>query len=245
MLPSILDVAENNGLTLNSRTLNKIEVRAKCPFCLEDSTRQNKFFLSLNIEKNVYKCWYCKQSGGVLDFETRLTGKTYQEVHDKYFGKNRKKRHYAEYLSPQQLKMIGWNDYKRKNREDFLMRCDEVLQDWKEYCYKEAVKHFALFMVVAYIPNQERTTSLLEYILESCEKTTIQSLFTNIQREFILDEENRSNWALEGTKLARAAWRSSLLSGDNQMQHVLKHVLFLFYISKINMTDTKIKKAVI
>ena len=243
-LPNILDVAEDNGLTIHPPSLSKKEVYAKCPFCLQDSNINKKFYLSLNIEKNIFKCWYCSVGGGVLEFESRLTGQTFQNVKEKYFGKDKKKRHYAEYLSPIQLKKIGWDEYKRKNRSKFLNQRDDVLRDWEAYRYDESVKHFALFITAAHLPNQERTSVLLEYIQSSCEKTGIYLLFSQLIEEFTKEEHERSQWAFEGTLLAREAWKSSLTSGDMELTHVSKNVLFLYFFEKIK-NNLKSEKVVI
>lgn len=244
-LPNILDVAEENGVILNPRTLKKKEVYAKCPFCLGDANINGKYKLSLNVEKNCFKCWLCKTSGGVLEFESRLTGMTFQEVKQKYFGKNSKKRHYAEYLSPMQLRKIGWDEYKRNNRENFLKRRNDVLRDWKTYCYQEGVKHFALFMVAAHLPNQKRTSDLLEYIHTSCDKTSIYLLFTRLINEYTKEENERSEWAKEGTKLARQAWLASHQSGDKELNHVLKYVLFIYYFQKEKLLNNQYTKKVV
>lgn len=242
-LPNILDVAEENGITINPSTLTKREVLAKCPFCLEDSNK-NKFYLSMNVEINCFKCWYCKASGGVLEFESQLTGIHFQKVKEKYFGKDKKKRHYAEYLSPKQLRMIGWDEYKRKNRSSFLKQRDEVLRDWKAYCHREGVKHFALFMIAAHLPNQKRADLLLEYIQKSCENTGIHLLFSQLTEEFIKEEEDRFEWAKEGTYLAREAWKTSQKSGDTELQHVSKYALLLAFLEGSD-SNPKFEKVVI
>ena len=88
MLPEILRVAEEYGLTFNPRYHGKKETLCKCTFCEEDAKpgKGNKFYLSLNTQDQVYKCWYCGVSGGVLDFEAKLSGLPYNEVREKYFA---------------------------------------------------------------------------------------------------------------------------------------------------------------
>lgn len=243
-LPNILDVAEDNGVTIHPPSLKKKEVYAKCPFCLQDSNIKKKFYLSLNVEKNIFKCWYCKIGGGVLEFESRLTGLSFQNVKEKYFGKDKKKRHYAEYLSPIQLRKIGWDEYKRKNRSNFLKQREEVLRDWNAYCHDESVKHFALFMTAAHLPDEKRASILLEYIQASCEKTGIYLLFSRLSEEYIKEEDERSKWAIEGTRLAREAWKASLNSEDKELNHVSKYVLFLYFFEKVK-NNLKNEKVVI
>ncbi|MFY0520541.1 hypothetical protein ACOMCU_22330 [Lysinibacillus sp. UGB7] len=244
MLPSIIDVAQENCLTINPRSLNKKEVYAKCPFCNGEKSA-NQYKLSMNTENNVFKCWLCKASGGVLEFESRLTNRTFQEVRVKYFGDNQKKRHYVEYLSPKQLRKIGWNEYKRKSREDFIKKRDDVLRDWRDYEYSEKVKYFALFMVVAHIDDPKRTGTLLEWIMKSVEETGIYCLFSTLLEQFILEENQRTTWAKEGTEIARMAWKCSLSTGDNTMQDVVKYVLLTYFLSKNESENQKKLKGVI
>lgn len=247
-LPSIVDVAHEQGIEINPRSLNKKEVYAKCPFCLGDSNINGKFKLSLNQEYNVFKCWLCKTSGGVLEFESRLTGKSFNEVKTNYFGQSKKKRHYVEYLSPIQLRKIGWNDYKRQHREEFMNKKDEVLRDWQNYEYDEMVKHFALLMVVSHIENaKERQATLLEYVYESAKKTGIYSLFTKLIEEYTKMDDERSKWALEGVDIARAAWKTSLQTYDFEMDNVVKHVLFIYYLNKSEMKNInpKVEKEIV
>ena len=116
--------------------------------CRKDCVR------SLNTQDQVYKCWYCGVSGGVLDFEGKLSGISYNEVREKYFGKRKKPVHPAESLNTHQLRLIGWAEYKRNDRYEFKRNRESVLRDWKTYEHGELVKHFALFMVVAHIENQ-------------------------------------------------------------------------------------------
>lgn len=244
MLPSIIDVAQENGLDINPRTLNKKEVYAKCPFCHGEKST-NSYKLSLNIEHNVFKCWLCKTSGGVLEFESRLTNRTFQEIRAKYFGDIRKKRHFVEYLSPNQLRKIGWNEYKRKSREEFLKKRSEVLRDWQNYEYSEKVKYFALFMVIAHIDDPNRTNTLLQWLLKSLKETGIYGLFSTLLEEFIMEDHLRKDWAQEGTEIARIAWKCSLSMGDHEMQHVVKYVLFTYFMAKSkNHQNTILKGAI-
>lgn len=227
-LPSIIDIAGENAIEVNPRTLNKKEVMHKCPFCLGDSNRAGKYFLSLNPEYNVFKCWHCNASGGVLEFESRITGKPFKEVRSKYFTSSNKKAHPAERLSPIQLKKIGWNELKRRDREKFKQKRQEVLQEWQNYERREMVKHFALLMVTAHLDDQiERQRQLLEYILRSAVETGIPFLYSKIMEEFIKDEDERSAWTIEAIQIARAAWKSCLRERDYQMEQVVIKTAFI------------------
>jgi hypothetical protein len=244
MLPEILKVAEEYGLTFNPRYHGKKETLCKCSFCEEDSRpgKGNKFYLSLNTHDQVYKCWYCGVSGGVIDFEAKLSGLPYNEVREKYFGKRKKPVHPAESLNARQLRLIGWAEYKRKDRHDFKKNRESVLRDWKNYEHEELVKHFALFMVIAHIENQaERQNELLQYLIRSCHKTQINLLFNRLLAEYVKDEEERAGWAKEGTNIGRAAWKVSLSTYDFGMDKVVYNVVFLYHMLVMKKTQTPIK----
>jgi DNA primase len=147
-LPSIIEIADRAGLECDPRSRNKKEVLYKCPFCLGDANRR-KYKLSLNPVYNVYKCWLCGESGGVLQFEAKLFNLPYDEVKRKY-SKNRN-YHPAEMLSPKQLKLISWDEAKRRNHEHYKRSLDEVLRDWKEYEREQKILHFAKLIVIAHI----------------------------------------------------------------------------------------------
>src|SRR5690625_702968 len=110
MLPSIGSVAEKYQVDVNPNTYGRKELMCRCPFC-----NSKKHHLSLNTEKNVFKCWRCKKSGGVIQFESLLSNEPFQEIREKYFGKKKKTLHPAYNLSPDQLREIGWYDKRREN----------------------------------------------------------------------------------------------------------------------------------
>lgn len=233
-LPSIIEVAEKAGIELNPRSLNKKEVYAKCPFCIGDADRKGRYKLSLNQQYNVFKCWICGEHGGVLEFESRLTGVPFNEVRAKYFGQKKKATHPVEKLSPLQLKMIGWAECKRRNREDFLKKRAEVLRDWKEYEYNEKVKYFALLMVIAHLENQEeRQKELIEFLAKACGESSVRMLFSTIMEEYLKETDERSDWAMEAIEIARAAWRISLKTLDFEFDKVLSNTVMCFYMSKM------------
>jgi hypothetical protein len=233
-LPSIIEVGDRNGIEFNPRTLNKKEVYAKCPFCGD-----GRYKLSLNAEYNVFKCWLCQAKGGVLEFESLLTGVPFNEVKAKYFGKNSKKYHPAEMLSPVQLRKIGWAEYKRHNRDDFKLKKEAVLQDWKEYEREESVKHFAMLMVIAHLENQnERQHDLLEYVVKSCQETGIKLLFSKLMEEYIKNDEDHSDWAIEATEIARSAWKVSIMTCDLDLEKVMLNTVIFYYLQKMYNQNT-------
>lgn len=150
ILPNVLDIAERNNLEVDKRTLGKKEVRYKCPFCLADSNRRNKYYLSLNEDKNVFKCWYCKEAGGVLRFISLLEEKSENELIEEIRQKNgsQYKRHPAERLTRSQLALIGypkinWVANRKFDYEFYKIYREKVWNDWlkyvkaqKKYCYQ-------------------------------------------------------------------------------------------------------------
>ncbi|MDQ0338154.1 hypothetical protein J2S00_000938 [Caldalkalibacillus uzonensis] len=111
MLPEILPNAEQHGLIINERTREKREVLAKCPFCEEDSKpgKEKKFYLSLNTQDQVFKCWFCGEAGGVFRFISLLENIPESEVIERYRGKKGKyKPHPAERLTLSQLRLLGY-----------------------------------------------------------------------------------------------------------------------------------------
>lgn len=57
----IVDAARRCGLVLNDRTLGRTEVEASCPFCGDHGA--GKYHLSLNTDKDVYRCNLCGAHG--------------------------------------------------------------------------------------------------------------------------------------------------------------------------------------
>jgi hypothetical protein len=244
MLPEILKVAEEYELTFNPRSHGKKETLCKCSFCEEDSKpgKGHKYYLSLNAHDQVFKCWFCGVSGGVLDFEVKLSGLPYSEIRKKYFGVRKKPVHPAESLNARQLRSIGWAEYKRNNRAAFKKNRETVLSDWQNYEYEELTKHFAMFIVVAHIENQEeRQNNLLHYVMQSCHDTQIHLMFNRVLAEYVKDEVDRAGWAIEGTEIGRAAWKVSLSTYDFGMEKVVYNVVFLYHMLGMDKIRTPIK----
>lgn len=249
MLPNILDVAQEYELTFHPKHFGKKETLAKCPFCKEDSKpdKRKKFYLSLNTEDQVYKCWFCRESGGVLHFEAKLSGKSFNKVKEKHFGKSKKPLHPAFRLDPYQLDQIGWRDYKRKNFKEFQQKREEVIQDWKQYARDELAKNFALFMCIAHLENQEkRKLGLLTWFIQRCWDSLIPNMYESIQDEFLKPENARKSWARKGTNMARTAWRVSVKTLDIDMYNLFMNVIFVDYLIKMSKKkDTFYKERVI
>lgn len=140
MLPSILETAKQHGLEMNARCISRSakEVRFKCPFCEADANKKDKYYLSLNTADNLFKCWACGESGGVLKFIALLDQTSIELVKRKLWGDNKsphKPLHPAEKLTPAQLKALGfngcnWGKLKQKELEYFKRTLNYVWQEW-------------------------------------------------------------------------------------------------------------------
>ena len=237
MLPNILDVAQEYGVQFNPKTFGKRESLAKCPFCKEDSAsnKKKKFYLSLNTDFQLYKCWYCSKSGGVLDFETKLSGKAFNEVKQKYFGEQQRPVHSAYKLDPYQLETIGWREYKRKSFKDFQAKRDEVLKDWSCYLRNELKRNFALFLCIAHLENQpERQEELLIWFIRKCWESRVPNMYEMILDQFLIPEFARSEWAQEGVEIGRIAWKACIKTMDFDVEDLLVYVVFADYFFREN-----------
>lgn len=224
MLPNIVDVAIQNNLILDSRTLKNKEVRAKCPFCMADANK-NKHYLSLNTDSNVYKCWNgdCKMSGGVLDFESRLTGEDYNKVKKKYFtNSSQKNKSSLDSMTSRQLEEIGYSKGQQVNEQ-------QVLAAWQAYEYQYLSKWFAELVIISYLPV-ERSTPLLEALQAVCKKSVIRNAFEKIQSELYKEDAYKMSWAVEGLSLARIVWQMAV--DTNDFSNVITNVHFVHFLSQ-------------
>ncbi|GAB3051558.1 hypothetical protein [Virgibacillus ainsalahensis] len=234
MLPCILDVAQKYEVHFQAKSYGKKETLCKCPFCREDASKPKKHYLSLNTEDNVYKCWYCRQSGGVLDFEVKLSGKTYAEVKQQYFGKQKTRLHPAYQLDPYQLERIGWKKYKRMSFKGFQQKREQIIKDWKQYVHDELVTHYAMFLCIAHLENQvQRQQELLTWFIQKCWDSPIPNMYGRVQNEFLKRCMDGKGWAKEGTALGRSAWRVCLKSLDIDLDTLFLNILFLQHVAKI------------
>ena len=115
------------------------------------------------------------------------------------------------------------------------MNRETVLRDWKSYEYEELVKHFAMFIVIAHIENQdERQNELLQYVMQSCRATQIHLLFNRLLAEYVKEEADRAEWAKEGIEIGRAAWKVAFSTYDFEMEKVVLNVVFLYHMMKMD-----------
>ena len=154
ILPNIVEVAIKHNLHIKKETIGKKEVLCKCPFCLEDQKPhkiKKKWYLSLNEDKNVFKCWFCGEKGGVVRFISLLDGIPENEIIEKLRKENgfHYQKHPAERLSRTQLKMIGYPninwvknrefdvEFYKKFREEVWQRWLDFIEDKKDEAYRE------------------------------------------------------------------------------------------------------------
>lgn len=145
ILPNILDVAQEHGLSLGNRTSRPDEVRVCCPFCGD-----SKYHLYLNTDKQVFNCYRCGEKGGVVRFISLLSGEQETEVLCRLKNKTgrksqakRKKLHPATSLNTFQLREIGyearpyWSVFFKETPNLAKEYADNVWQDWQEFLSRE------------------------------------------------------------------------------------------------------------
>lgn len=76
----IVDVAKRCGVLLNSKTLERREVEASCPFCKDHGPGKHHLFL--NTERNLYWCALCGARGNSVSLYARQMGVSYKEAAD-------------------------------------------------------------------------------------------------------------------------------------------------------------------
>lgn len=246
MLPNILDVAQYYELTFDPKTYAKKETLAKCPFCKADHAphKEKTHYLSLNTVNQVYKCWYCGESGGVLNFEAKLSGENFSVVRTKYFG-NQKNLHPAFKLTPNQLEEIGWLSVKQKDFKGFQKNPDQILSDWKEYVHYEQSKFFALFMCMANLENKkQKQKESLKWYIDKCKEKPIHDLYSCICKEYNKPVNKRADWANRGITIARIAWKTSIKTFDVNLVDLYTNVLFIDFFIKKGQKKTQSKKIV-
>ena len=76
----IVEVAERCGIEFDSRTLNRREVEAWCPFC---PTKSSSYHLSLNRDKERFFCHKCSASGNSVTLYARMFDLSNKEAAEK------------------------------------------------------------------------------------------------------------------------------------------------------------------
>lgn len=194
----------------------------KCPFCLTDANNPKKFYLSINVEKNVFKCWYCKEYGGVLQFESMLTGTSFLEVKQKYFGDQKKKYHPAELLSPKQLEAINWADIKRNYFVEYKESLQVIIADWEAHVRENRILAFSKLLIGI---ETKKYKLVIDSIKKQAEDAQIHSLLDDILNMY--SSSQWKDWALEARKIAGVAYKTSRQE-NNKFSNALIYVIFAF-----------------
>lgn len=217
ILPNVLEVAKSNHLEVDSKTLNKKEVRCKCPFCYADA-HKNKYYLSLNEDKNVFKCWYCKESGGVLRFISLLEGKSENELIEQVRQRSGSsyKKHPAEKLTRSQLEAIGypkidWIANRNFDKKLYEAYREKVWMDWKRYVVKQKKYSYQLLFI-----------GLVSGDLKSCIKK-VKEIEQEVSEDFLDELLNELFKESKNDNLFQVERRASELIGrDHPYETYLK-----------------------
>lgn len=226
-LPAILDIAEEYGVDIDPKTIDKKETMAICPFCNSSNHK-----LSINAEKNVFKCWVCAERGGVLAFEAKLSGKGFNQIKAKYFGtkSNIKKKHPAYELTPDQLKQIGFHKMKQKEFNVFNKNKDEVIRSWKNYEYEEYVKYYAIFLLISSFNNRELQKTQYEWFVEEIKKSKVE----NILQEILDVYRNKLQrpWVFRAIEVSEIAYELCIKEHKENNVDLYASVLFSIELMK-------------
>ncbi|WP_026701628.1 hypothetical protein [Salibacterium aidingense] len=234
-LPCIIEIAENHGLELNPKTLAHTEVMAKCPFCGGDANKPGKYKLSLNQEKRVFKCWICKESGGVLQFEAKLTGKSFAEIKQKYYGNRKTPYHPAEMLSPQQLEAIEWQKAKRESYNHFRQNVSRVYEDWHTHCIRHKRLALAKLIIADTVGNVNEVIKNIEHE----EDTSFVPDLTSIVFDAFSEAQWTETWMIESLELAVSALRTSFVDDEEDGKNALVYLIFLERDMNLSSEKTK------
>ncbi len=215
MLPSIVDVANELGLECVERTRSKKEVYYRCPFCAHHNPK-----LSLNPAKNVFKCWHCGESGGVLDFEAKLTGKTFTEIKQQYFPLKAKSS-----LNARQRKKIGWHEFKKQSEETYKQHAEDMTADWQLYQFFMCRKYFAYLSVISLIDDDIRRSELVDWWCDEVRRTEIPSMTTIVLEGF----SKSAPWQAEGAHIADTAFEVCRATGDFELADIVVNTAFLLF----------------
>jgi len=79
----IVEVAERCGISLNSRTLDRAEVEAWCPFC---PTKSSDYHLYLNRDKERFVCYKCSARGNSVSLYAQVFGVSNREAYERLSG---------------------------------------------------------------------------------------------------------------------------------------------------------------
>ncbi|MFF5996564.1 hypothetical protein AAGS61_17775 [Lysinibacillus sp. KU-BSD001] len=142
ILPNIVNVAQEYQIDIDPRTLGKREVLGKCPFCDNGHHKKTRrYYLSLNEDRNVFRCWYCNEQGGVLRFLSLLSGEAEGSILERLRNENKRsnyQKHNAEKLTTRQLQLIGygrinWMANRKFDYDLYVAYRERVWDDWQRF----------------------------------------------------------------------------------------------------------------
>lgn len=159
ILPDILEVAGEHGIALGKPLRHRPEIRACCPFC-----NDSKYHLYLNTAKQVFHCYKCGETGGVVRFLALLTNtpessvleelkKKARENNPMPKRKTRKNFHPALKLNVFQLRLIGyecrpnWKDFFSKQPTLAKQYADAVWKKWQRFIEYEQIQALKMLLL--------------------------------------------------------------------------------------------------
>ncbi|WP_126429971.1 hypothetical protein [Brevibacillus marinus] len=202
MLPSIIEIANQHNLILKPQRGGSKEVLGKCPFCRADEGKRGKYYLSLNVKDQVFRCWYCGEKGGVFRFESLLTGIPESEITDKYRISSRKSIHPALKLSTRQLQLIGfsekpnWVQMRTQDKGYYERTRDWIWTEWCAFVQEEKEKAFVILLVSIFTHQYTKGV----HTIQKREREIDHPLLDELCKMFSLSRW--PEWAIEAKRFA-------------------------------------------
>lgn len=224
ILPDLVDEAMQRGLEVDYKSLGKKEVRFTCPFCnrtTDSRGRKRKYYLSISTVHNVFKCWYCKESGGVLRFISLLDNisevealeriKEAKGIKPKAGPRSKVKKHPAEFLNARQLRMIDLKPeyYKAfcdlpRNNPARKYALDIVWNKWQSFLdFKKRQAYQELLIGI----KSGRYSEAITAIQETANELRYDKLLEDVMAAYS-SVENRPEWAEGAHLLVEAIYES-------------------------------------
>ncbi|AYB41763.1 hypothetical protein D5F52_26790 (plasmid) [Brevibacillus laterosporus] len=205
ILPSIVEIAQQNNLVFSKRQYSKKELALKCPFCHADENKKNKHYLSINVSKNVFKCFFCGIRGGVLRFESLLTDIPEKEIHDKYrtsVGHTKSMFHPVEQLTSHQIRQLGflnkpnWGKLKKRDYRYYLDTRDWIWKEWLDYIHSKQYLAYQLLIIGIAIGKYQKVIGQITKIEKEIQTPLVDRVLE------IYSQEKRPKWTIQAEKFA-------------------------------------------
>lgn len=169
ILPDIIAIAAEYGLELKPVPGRPDERRANCPFCEKGDKRHH---LYLNAAKQVFNCYKCGRSGGVIAFLALLEGRSEMAILEDLREKRPVKksyRHPAEILSAFQLQAMGFTggrpDWAREwqERPEYAKNlADWIWQEWRSFLMEEKRRAVFELFLARELDDYDETAACIE-----------------------------------------------------------------------------------